>query len=204
MTVWISLEEARKRLGDDVVICLEPEGVPDIEDEGRPERKSLADKLPGLWVFDPRTGRIQRGDGKFHAAGVVKHPGGWNLAAVIEEPSVEPPEEGPHVVGHVIVEVNPRGFVRRRLGKGLSGAIHELMPSSISKGEGAGEEEEPVGYFEANCQRICGSIAVYLREVDFPDDEGMTPERFRKCSEDGRSLSALAVAGLLHGSPVTG
>ncbi|MBI4133257.1 hypothetical protein HY478_01450 [Candidatus Uhrbacteria bacterium] len=195
------MEEVRAQLGDDVVICLEPEAVRlEKTDPAAKEAAAKAgkgDPEQELWVFDPKTGRSGRGDQKFFDVRVVDR-GGWNQLVVFEEPGLaDPPEGERRVIGHVIVDVNPRGMVRHRTAKGLNGGMLELKPSSVSKGDLAGGEETPVGYFEANPQRIGGGyIAVYRHEVDFPDEEGMTPVDFRAQSTDGRSLSALAKCGL--------
>ncbi len=180
----ISLAEAQQRLGEDVIIDLEP---PEVV-----AAKVAAGKEIELWGFDLGAGRIQRGDRKFHALEVVRHPGGWYIGAVTEEPNIAPPEEGPRIVGHVIVEVNPRGLVRVRRAKGLNGEVLELRPSSISKGELDASGQEPTAVIEANPQRIGGSIAVYRHDIEFPDEEGMLPGGFIAASTDGRSISAVA------------
>ncbi len=191
----VAAEALRKVFGSDVTVCL--------EDSAQLEAKTAAGKVAELWAFDLARGQIRRGDGKFHASGVVQHPGGWNILAIREEPNLEAPTDGSlRVIGHVIVDANSSGFIRVRDAKGLSGPIRELKPSSISKGELAGGHEVPVGYFQANPQRLIGHIAVYRNDCDFPDSEGMTPEAYRVASinnGDGRALSALAVLGLLHG-----
>lgn len=185
----ISLAEAIARLGDDVVICLEPNSTLTAKVDGG--------KTDELWVFDPTTGRMGRGDGRFFAVDGYVDRGGWGHPGVIEEPGLPFPEDGPRIIGHVIVEVNGSGLVRARDGKGLNGPILELAPSSISKGDLAGDEETPIGFVEANPQRIGGGlIAVYLHHSDFADADGITPDNFRKRSTDGRSLSALAKCGL--------
>lgn len=187
----ITLEEARRRLGENVVVCLEPDDVRGAKIGGG--------KNDELWCFDPATGRSGRGDGKFCDARYVDR-GGWGQIALYEEPNVPAPEDGsPRVVGHVVIEVNnfaaPRVHVRHA--KGLNGEILELKPSSISKGELAEKGTKPVGTFvESNPQRIVGVMEVYVAVVDFPDAEGMIPDDFRKQSTEGRSLSALAKAGL--------
>lgn len=161
----------------------------------------MAGKEAELWGFSLATGWIQRGDGKFHAAGVVAHPGGWNLAAIVEEPNVIPPSDRPHIVGHIIVEMKARGhfrvYVRVRKAKGLNGEILELKPSSLSKGELDASGREPDAIFEANPQRLQGMIAVYRHDVEFPDEESMTPAEFVAQSTDSRSITALAKLGLL-------
>jgi hypothetical protein len=184
MPTLISPEEARQRLGEDVVIVLEP---PEVI-----AAKEATGKVADLWIFDPQTGRIQRGDRKFYALGVVHHPGGWNLGAVIEEPGVPEPEIGSRIVGHVIVEVNPHGYVHVRHANGLNGEILELKPSSLSKGELDASGRQPDAIIEANPQRILGSIAVYRHDVEFPDKEGMLPAEFIAESTDGRSIAAVA------------
>ncbi|MFA5128373.1 MAG: hypothetical protein WC445_00195 [Patescibacteria group bacterium] len=195
MKETITLAEARKRLGENVVVCLEPDAVR--------EKKVTENKAAELWIFDPATGWSCRGDGKFHDARYVDR-GGWGQIALYEEPNVPQPEDGsPRVVGHVVIEMNRYGAprVRVRRTKGLNGEVLELKPSSISKGELA-DKGKLVGTFydsnfvESNPQRIMGMIAIYLVNADFPDEEGMTPDEFRRQSTDGRSLSALAKAGL--------
>lgn len=188
MAEIITLEEARRRLGENVVVCLEPDEVRGAKIGGG--------KSGELWCFDPATGRSGRGDGKFHDARYVDR-GGWGQIALYEEPNVPVPEDGsPRVVGHVVIEQSPGGLVRVRKAKGLNGEILELKPSSISKGELAEKGMKPVGYIESNPQRIEGMIAVYVVVAYFPNAEGMMPGEFRKQSTDGRSLSALAKAGL--------
>ncbi len=188
-------EALRQAFGGEVTVCL--------ESEAELAAKTAAGKVSEVWAFDPARGQIRRGDGKFHAGEVVKHPGGWNILALREEPNLSPPTDGsPFVIGHVIVDVNGSGLVRVRDAKGLMGPIRELKPSSISKGELASANQTPAGFFQANCQRIVGHIAVYRNDTDFTDAEGLTPEAYRVESinnGDGRALSALAVLGLLHG-----
>lgn len=180
----ISLEEAQDRLGKDVVIDLEPADAV--------ATKVAAGKGDELWVFDLGSGWISRVDHKFHAAAVVRHPGGWNVAAIIEELNVPLPVSGPRIVGHVIVEMNPRGLVHVRRAKGLNGEVLELKPSSVSKGELDASGSAPNAIIEANPQRLDGSIAVYInQDVEFPDAEGMHPGQFLKESTDGRSLAAV-------------
>lgn len=193
----LDLSEVAFQFGRPVLFCLEPEEI---------RRKKIAEgKEAELWCFDPATGRISRGDGKFHDARVVSR-GDYNQLALHEEPNVPQPESGSgfselplyRVVGHVVIELTsyrpPR--VRVRKAKGLNGEILELAPSSVSKGVLAEKGMQPVGYIESNPQRIEGMIAVYLVHADFPDEEGMTPDEFRKQSRDARSLAALAKAGL--------
>ena len=176
-------------LGAHTQILLEPKEVSGA--------KIGAGKNHELWVFDPENGTIRRGDNKFHACGLVLHPGGWHAAAIIEEPSILPPEQGPRIIGHVIVDVNPRGYVRVRTNKGLNGDILELKPSSISKGEIESSRRTPDALFEANPQRISGTIAVFRNDVEFPDKEGMNPSEFVFRSTDARSITAIAKLGLL-------
>lgn len=54
---YITLEEAQRRLGEDVVICLEPQDILEAKTRSKEEDQ--------LWVFNPGTGRIVRGDCKF-------------------------------------------------------------------------------------------------------------------------------------------
>ncbi len=188
MVQIIVLEEARRRLGEDVVVCLELDPILTKKVEDGKEAE--------LWCFDPATGRSGRGDGKFFDGRYVDR-GGWGQLVLYEEPNLSQPEDGSsRVVGHVIVEWNHQHGqikVRVRKAKGLNGEMLELKPSSISKGELAEKGLEPVGYIESNPQRIVGMIAVYSVEVNaIPEAELMTPAEFRKQSTDGRSLAALA------------
>jgi hypothetical protein len=195
MSGIITLAEARSRL-DATFICLEPREVA--------EKKLAEGKEAELWGIDLVAGRICRGDGKFHDARVVSR-GNYNQLVLHEEPNVPQPESGSgfselplyRVVGHVIVAMNNRGLVRVRWANGLNGKVLELLPSSISKDQLAEKGMQPVGYIESNPQRIEGMIAVYfVRGADFPAEEGMDPDEFRNQSTDGRSLAALAKAGL--------
>lgn len=186
---FVSLRDTAQAIGSDTYILLETEEVA--------QGKIAAGKAHELWVFDQIAGVIRRGDNKFHACGVVPHPGGWYVAAVIEEPSVVQPEYGPRIVGQVIVDVNQHGFVRSRIAKGLNGEILELRPSSISKGELESSGRKPDAVYEANPQRIKGTIAVFRNDVDFPDEEGVTPSEFVSRSTDARSITAIAKLGLL-------
>ena len=192
----LSLREVAFQFGRPVKFCLEP-------DEIR-EKKIAEGKGAELWCFDPATGRITRGDGKFCDARVVSR-GNYNQLALHEEPNVPQPEVGSgfselpyfRIVGHVIVAMNNRGLVRVRRADGLNGKLLELLPSSISKDQLAEKGMQPIGYIESNPQRIEEMIAVYfMRDVDFPAEEGMDPDEFRKQSTDCRSLAALAKAGL--------
>jgi hypothetical protein len=191
----LDLREGAFQFGRPVLFCLEP-------DEVR-LAKIKAGKEAELWCFDPATGRIRRGDGKFFDVRMVNR-GGWFQPVIHEEPNVPAPEDGsPRVVSHVVIEMNRYGAPRVRVRRiqGLNGEVLELKPSSISKGELA-DKGKLVGnfydsnFFESNPQHIEGVIEVYLVNADFPDAEGMTPDEFRRQSTDGRSLAALAKAGL--------
>lgn len=187
MAECITLEEAQRRLGG-ASIYLESEAV---------VKKKLAEgKGTELWIYVPDLGRIARGDGKFFDIRMVDR-GGWFQPVIHEESTVSAPEDGsPRVIGHVIIERNPNGYVRTRRAKGLNGEVLELKPSSVSKDQLADKGMKPVGLAESNPQRIRGVMEIYLVNMDFPDAEGMTPAEFRKQSTDGRSLSALDKAGL--------
>jgi hypothetical protein len=174
MARQLSLSNLQELLGDDVVVALEPSGQ---------------------WVFDPKTGESGRADGKFFAVRPVDR-GGYYQLALVEEPSVhKPKDDSPRVVGQVVVEVNSNWRVRVRTAKGLNGPVVELAPSSMSKGELRDGRFGPV--FEANPQRIDGFIEPVLVEVDFPNEEGMSPWEFVEKSTDGRSITALAKLDLL-------
>lgn len=187
----VSRQDAMHILHGDQLLLEPPESA---------DPKIQAGKSLELWVYDPQISVIRRGDNKFHHAGVVRHPGGWYTCAIIEEPNINAPEDGgPRIVGHVIVDVNPRGFIRSRTNKGLNGDILELKPSSVSKGELDQSGRKPDALFEANPQRIDGTIAVFRNDIEFPDEEGIRPSEFVACSTDGRSITALAKLGLLSG-----
>lgn len=172
----IQLAEALERLGGDVVV-----------------------ELGGPWGFDPVTGWAGREDGKFHRAEVVRHPKGYPVLVLREEPNTPEADDGrPRVVGHVIVEVNQSGLVRTRAEESPNGLILELKPSSISKGELEQSGREPDALYLANAQRLLGFIAAYKVEVSFPDSDGLTPQEFVANSTDGRSITALAKLGLLN------
>ncbi len=191
MAECITREEAQRRLGG-ASIYLEPEAI---------VKKKLAEgKGTELWIYLPDLGRIARGDRKFFDILTVDR-GGWFQPVVHEEPSVPQPADPtmPRVVGHVVIETTRKYgalLVRVRKATGLNGGMLELKPSSISKGELAEKGLKPVGFIEANPQRIEGMIAVYVMETDFPEEEGMTVIQFGRHSTDGRSLAALRKAGL--------
>ncbi len=190
MGMIISLAEARTRLGDGVAICLEPQAVIDT--------KTAAGKQAELWVFDPVTGRSRRGDNRFFTVEMVDR-GGWHQPALREEPGLAPVADGtPPVIGYVFVDVNPRGYLRTKTEKGLSGPVLQLPLGSVSnqKTPQPAPDDGLRGYVEANPQRLMGGrIAVYFRRSEFPDDEGMLPGEFKALSTDGRSLAALAKCG---------
>lgn len=185
-TQFITLAEARKRLGDNVVVVLEPD-------------ESFQAKMAGgthqmLWRFDPSTGRIDRGDQRYFAMGVERHPGGsWQTGMLIEEPG----QPGLEYVGHIIVDVNENGLVRFGNEEGFNGPVLKLGSSSVSKGDLDDSGREPDAVLELNAQRLLGLVAVYLNKVSFPDKEGMTPRGFVAASRDSRAISALAVLDLL-------
>lgn len=190
---FVSFDALRLALGEDAFVVLEPEDI---------WRKKVADgKSDQAWGFDLATGSIRRADGKYHALVVGMHPGGYPVAFIMEEPSVtEVDEEGRRIVGHVIVEINAEGKLAVREAKGLNGAIWELKPSSVSKGELDKSDEKPVGHIQSNCQRLSGWIAVYLHKAEsFPEGTVlMDPGQFATVSADaGRSLGAIVKAGLL-------
>lgn len=187
---FISLTEAQKQLGKNVFIVL--------ESQTSAQAKRDAGKEVEIWGFDLDLACLQRPDGKFRKSGILLHPAGYYALGVVEEPNLEREPNQFCVVGHVIVDVNPRGLIRTRKNKGFNGAILELKPSSLSKGELAESGREPEGLGEANAQVIEGMIAFFRNDVEFPDEEGMTPERFVNESTDLRSIGAIAKLGLLN------
>jgi hypothetical protein len=159
----------------------------------------------GPWGFNFETGAIGRDDGKYFEMRVVQHPGGWPIAAVYEEPGTPQPDDGsPRIVGQVIIDVDAQGRVGARKAKGLNGETLELKPSSVSKGELAKSDPDPDRkpvVFETNPQRIVGFVGYFVNRVE-AHPEGtivLTLDEFVAQSTDGRSLAALAKAGLLKG-----
>lgn len=186
----ISLEEAQKLLGN-VVICLEPEKT--MQD------KITAGKEKELWIFSPVTGVSGRGDKKFFEVRLIAREG-FNQLVIWEEPGIEKPDDK-RIVGQVIIEVWDNQIIARKA-KGVNGEILELKPSSISKGELAKNGVKPIGYIEANPQRIVGTIEVYMVKLSEeptlkPGEELMYPTHFANKSTDARSLAALVAAGIL-------
>jgi hypothetical protein len=147
----ISLEEAGRTLGENVIISLEPKN-------DKPQ-----------WHFDPKDGVIRRLDGKFCEGRVVDR-GPFSQLAIIEEPNKP---EGTNLIGQVVVEFDhENGLVKTRRNKGLNGEVLELKPSSLSKGE-ITEKGKKCGLFEANPQRIGGGyVEVVLIETELPIEEG--------------------------------
>lgn len=184
----ISLQQARTALeaayGPDIQVCLEPDDIMAKKVEQKKEAE--------LWCFDFSTGYVGRDDQKFYQGRMVKHPGGWYVYALHEEPTL-PQGEGPRLIGHMVVTVNGAGLLKVRKAKGLDEEVLEFQPSSVSKNEHGQVADQLQGAFYANCQRIQGAIGVYLRTEEFPIEQGMTPQDFRAQSTDGRSLSALAI-----------
>lgn len=190
----ISLAEAQRVLGENTMIVLESEEAW--------QKKVANGKENEAWGFDLGSGAIRRGDQRFFDLRVGVHPGGWPTGFITEEPRVPESEDGqPRVIGHVIIDVNAENRIAVRKAKGLNGEIWELKPSSLSKGELDESGQSPAGYFEANAQRINGTIAIFVNRVDaFPEGTvSMTVAEFAAQSTDGRALSALAKAGLLRG-----
>jgi hypothetical protein len=187
----ISLAEACKRLGEDVVICLEPEEFM--------ASKLAKNKELELWVLDPITGISARGDKRFFDVRFLDR-GGWGQLCIHQEPGIEA-VEGTRVVGHVVVQTmvhEGKRLIRVRPNDGLSRKILELRPSSYSKNDLCGKLGcQPHGISEADPQRLTGDILHFVLEEDFPPEEGMTITEFVAKTTDGRALNALAKVGLL-------
>ena len=186
---FMRLEEARTLLGGDAFILLEPEDVI--------AAKTAEQKEPELWGFDLSSKRIQRGDCRFHAAGVVAHPAGYHVAAIIEEYGTEAPAEGPRIGNQVGVDVNPRGIIRVRTAKGLNGQIWELKPSFLTTAALRRSRRAPDALTETHPHRVVGTTAIFRNDIEFPDTQGMTPTAFVAQSTDSRSIAAVAKLGLL-------
>ncbi len=181
----ISTRELRELLhatyGEDVVIDVQP---------------GVDNTIPPQWVFDPSEnegyGGIARLDGKFHVGKVTQHPGGYMALGLDDEGQVSWPEDGsPRIIGHIVVEVNPRGYIRTREAMGWNGPYIEVFPSSTSKGQLASGSLTPDALVQTNPQRIYSWVAAYKVETEFPDTEGLTLEEFRAQSTDLRSLGAV-------------
>lgn len=189
----ISLEEARKRLGADVVICLEPESIFLAKTK---KAEDGTDKSAELWVFNPATGWSGRGDGKFFDCR-YRDRGGWGQMVVHQEPGITPDSDGERIVAHVTIE-KMGDLIRVRKNKDVDGrTILELKPSSYSKNELCDSGCKPMGTSSADPQRISGDILHFVKETEFPPEEGMTVAEFVAKSTDGRAFNALAKAGLL-------
>lgn len=185
----ISLEEAVKRLGKNVVVCLEP--------KEKMREKLLARKGQELWIFDPKTGIEGRSDKKFFEIR-LEDRGGYNQLVLHEEPLVIKVPGEMRIIGQVIIEMID-GQIIARTTKGINGNIWELKPSSVSKGELIKNGVQPIGYIETNPQRTDGTVEVYIVNLKEqpqlkPNETMMTPVEFSKRSTDARSLAALTVA----------
>ncbi|TAK04833.1 hypothetical protein EPO33_02450 [Patescibacteria group bacterium] len=161
---------------------------------GGPVLVALEEKQ--AWVFDPATGSIRRQDGKYYAV-VMRDVGGYLAPVVVEEPGKTAAPGELREVGQVIIELASDGMVRTRPTKGVDGQPDvELLPSSLSKGEVL--PQEGALHYSANLKRIDGHIGVHVVRVAQKEGDGwMTPQAFCRVSRDGRSLAALAKAGLL-------
>lgn len=174
--VVITLEEARRRLGENVVVALEP---------------------GAQWVFDPGTGRSGRLDGRFFDIRSFNRGNYWQLG-VCEEPGVTVPEGEPRIVGNLKISRNANGLIKSRMNRALDGSeFREAVISSLSNPELVRYEEAAVltALILANPQRIDGYIRVFLVDEEFSDTEGVLPSELRTTT-DGRTLSALAALGL--------
>ena len=174
----ISLEEATRRLGENVLVALEP---------------------GEQWVFDPATGRSRRADGRFFDIRPFDRGTFWQLG-IYEEPTIPDPEaDQPRIIGNVKLSVNPRGFVKSRLNRDLDGEeFREAILSSLSNPEVVSFDEAAVisGFIKVNPQRIGGGyIRVFRVEEEFPDSDGVTAEEL-VMTHDGRTLSAMRKLGL--------
>jgi hypothetical protein len=189
MAKIISLDNLRDLMmgneGAGVLICMEPEEVL--------SQKTADGKAQELWVFDPATCVIRRGDGKFFQVEYIDR-GGWGQMAIHEEPNLPDGQ----LVGQVVVQMNAAGQVRVRRSKGLNGEILELSPSSQSKDEVLTDRGMLGGLLETNCQRIVGVVGAVLLSTEFPEEEAMWIDDFIIESKDSRSITALAKLGLLR------
>ncbi len=177
--------------------------LPEAEEALRGATEIVLDPK-GAWVFDLATREIRRTDGKFYAIRMVDM-GGYEAPIVFEEPGIASVEGELREVAHVIIDVAPDGTVKARPTRCADGSTTlELAPSSISKGEVMATRG--IGHTCANLKRIDGDIGVHVRnltETEVTADEAkgerwMSPKDFVEQSRDGRSITALAKAGLLY------
>ena len=184
---------AREYGADSVVrVCLEPNAVM--------EGKVSEGAENSLWIFDPATMSLGRGDGRFLRADYVMRDEGFGQVRIYEEPNVDAPSDGsPRVVGTVYLLVNSRGYVKVRDNKGLNGPILEANPTSVSKGEilPTGARVTRRMYVEMNPQRLDGVVEIVVVYHDFPDEEGMSGRQAINVTTDARLICAVAASGTL-------
>lgn len=209
------LEGAGYNLQTGLSVALEPSQVA--------EQKIANGKAAEIWaafIWRSEDGKAKldqkRGDLKFCRAVVTENLARGHSQLIMQEE----PGSTSSVVGHIIAETF-NGIVIVRWNAGIDGeTFWEILPSSFSKGELAGEEAEPIAVIYANHQRL-GSLArlgagmavyerklTYLPEIkqDDPNWEGksfsdkdrplgfkthMSIYEFFKCTDDCRSGLAL-------------
>lgn len=191
-----------------------------LGDNAHYDQMRAADKGNQLWgvdlAFDGKevTVSLGRCDGAFYRILFERKslPNGvvFYSPILIEEPNA-PVVNGRRVVGHVIVEHNAEGLVR--LGdlndRHYTGEpLVQLPLGSLSnkKTPQPFATDRSRGYFEANCKRLSGWIEVFERQIKLAELDQpartlfyrgtMGVDTFKALSGDGRSLSALAKAGL--------
>ncbi len=172
----ITLEEAIVRLGDNVVIALE---------------------AGGQWVFDPANRRIKRLDGRFFEIKMFDR-GTFEQPGIYEEPALPHSQGEPRIIGNIKLSMNPRGFIRSSVARGLDGQeFTQALLSSLSNPQVVEYDERAVksALISTNPQRIGGGFArVFLVREEFPDEEGASVEELKRTT-DGRTLAALAALG---------
>lgn len=147
------LEEAGCDLQTGLSIGLEP---PDLVKQKIADGKAAEVWAAFIWRDKNDRARLdqKRGDLKFCRAVVAENRARGHPQLIMQEE----PESTSAVVGHIIAETF-NGIVVVRWNAGIDGEkFWEILPSSLSKGELAGEEAEPIAVIYANHQRL-GSLA---------------------------------------------
>lgn len=132
-----------------------------LESPDMVKQKIANGKAAEVWaafVWRDKDGKARldqkRGDLKFCRAVVAENRARGHPQLIMQEE----PGSTSAVVGHIIAETF-NGIVVVRWNAGIDGErFWEILPSSLSKGELAGEEAEPIAIIYANHQRL-GSLA---------------------------------------------
>jgi len=160
------LEKIGFNLSEGLAIGLEPAEL---------VKKNLAEgKAAQTWALFIWRGKdtkarcdMKRGDLRFCRAVITQNLARGHYQLILEEE----PGSSSSVVGHIIAETF-NGIVVVRWNAGVDGEkFWELLPSSLSKGDLAGMEAEPIAIIFANHQRLGGAsrigagMAVYEKKL---------------------------------------